>query len=86
MFDTKSLIEKKFGFLKSDYGFSGPFYRNLAREQEYTFVNGKHFFTIGFDGGFNISVGKTNNIIPELSTWQVTLEDIKYEEKYCLSF
>jgi len=81
LLDLQLKIEKYFEFLKTDFGFEGPFYWNLAYEQEYTFINGQYYLNIGFDGGFFVSVGKTNKLIPGLSTGKVTLKDVKYKER-----
>ena len=81
LLDLQLKIEKYFEFLKTDFGFKGPFYWNLAYEQEYTFINGQYYLNIGFDGGFFVSVGKTNELIPDLSTGKMTLKDVKYKER-----
>ena len=80
LLDLQLKIENHFEFLKTDFGFKGPFYWNLAYEQEYTFINGQYYLNIGFDGGFLISVGKTNELIPDLATGKMTLKDVKYKE------
>jgi len=81
LLDLQLKIEKYFEFLKTDFGFKGPFYWNLAYEQEYTFINGQNYLNIGFDGGFFVSVGRTNELIPDLSTGKMTLKDVKYNER-----
>lgn len=79
--NTKYEVERKFNFLNTEYGFKGPFEWNVAYEREYTYVNQQYYLNVGFDGGFMISVGKTKQLIPELSTGELTLEDIGYKNR-----
>lgn len=81
LIDAQSKVVKNFEFLKTDFGFNGPFYWNLAYEQEYTYVNGIFYLNIGFDGGFFVSLGKTNRLIPDLSTGKLSLKDVSYDDR-----
>ena len=79
--EAKSEVTKYFEFLKTEYGYSGPFEWQCAYDKEYTYVKGNHYLNIAFDGAFFLSVGETKKVIPELATGKLKLGDINHNER-----
>jgi hypothetical protein len=79
--NAKTEIENIFEFLKIDYNYKGPFEWQCAYEKEYSYINGKLYLNIGFDGAFFFSIGETNKLTPELSQGKLNLGNIGYKER-----
>jgi hypothetical protein len=75
------IIDKYFNFLKTEYGFSGPYEYNVAHELECYYLKKDIVIMISYDSVYWASVIKLKRIFSKLYSSEILLNKISYKDQ-----